>query len=212
MSGEQAFTGLAEIEEREGGPILGGEGGSRRCACGAPKMGDEVIHRADVCRVMQGPPVIERAPFPAALVSSRVYSEESACPSPAQGLAARARAAGWLVKVQGSVGHTPHATTGRPSAAAKALWGVVMRSADGLAGAYAVYEQGAASWKSVMLWGRVPHFPYASVTELGEYLAAGGRMEPSWYAGIRRRVGTAEARRKAAAKARPASGKKEGMA
>lgn len=206
-----AFTGLAEVEERESAIILaGGEGGSRRCACGSVRLGDEIVHGEDACRAFRPRVEAVREIFPAPLVSSRLYSEEGAAPSAVQGLAQRARAAGWEARVQMSTGCTPHATTGRPSAAPKRLWAV--RMLGGGNGAYAVYEQGSSSWKSIMLWGlALPHFPYASVTDLGEWLAAGGRMEPGWYDAIRARVAAALARKKAAARGRVKKGAEEAL-
>lgn len=206
-----AFGGLAEVEEREGGVILaGGEGGSRRCACGVVRLGDEIVHGDDACRAFRPRVAVQREIFPAPLVSSRLYSEEGAAPSAVQGLAQRARAAGWEARVQKSIGHTPHATTGRPSVAPKTLWAVRMLAGGN--GAYAVYDAGSASWKSVMLWGvTVPHFPYASVTDLGEWLTARGAMPPDWYDVIRRRVADAVVRKRAASRARVKKGAEEAL-
>lgn len=122
-------------------------------------------------------------------------------------LADRARAAGWFVQVASSRGSVPHGTTGRPTAV-KTLWSVRMRHPGGVA-AYAV--RGGAAWSSVMIWGRaIAWFPYASITDLSEFIAAAGDVPPDWFDAIRRRVLAADARRKAAPR-KAAAGKREGL-
>ncbi|HEU4753931.1 MAG TPA: hypothetical protein VFU47_12555 [Armatimonadota bacterium] len=68
-----------------------------------------------------------------------------------------------------------------------------------------VYEipagAGAKGWSTCLVWGpNLPPFAEANVTEVREYLAARGRVHPSWVAAIRERVASAEAKRKAAPK------------
>lgn len=105
-------------------------------------------------------------------------------------LAARARSAGWGVRVQCSRGRRPHGSTGKPLAV-KTLRGVILRHAGGAA-AYAIHD--GAAWASVMLWGtRLPWFPHASVTDLAEFIDARGEMPDDWFDAIRARVeGSAE--------------------
>lgn len=134
------------------------------------------------------------APFPAPRVTSRDCWDRTDAPSAVEKLAQRAREAGWRVKAQRSEGHTPHAATGRPSAARKTLY--ALRLAKGGAAAYAVRD--GDQWSSVMLWGaETPWFSLGSVTDLDQYLAADGRMPPEWYDAIRARVAASEARKKA---------------
>lgn len=122
-------------------------------------------------------------------------------------LADRARAAGWFVDVVSSRGSVPHGGTGRPTAV-KTLWSVRMRHPSGVA-AYAV--RGGPAWSSVMIWGSaITWFPYASITDLIEFVTASGDVPPDWFDAIRRRVLAAEARRKAAPK-KAGGGKREGL-
>jgi hypothetical protein len=124
-----------------------------------------------------------------------------------QALADRARAAGWVVDVASSRGSVPHGSTGRPTAV-KTLWSVRMRHPDGVA-AYAV--RAGAAWSSVMIWGKsITWFPYASITDLGEFVDAAGDVPPDWFDAIRRRVLAADAKRKAAPK-KAVAGRREGL-
>ena len=108
-------------------------------------------------------------------------------PSPVVKLAQKAVEASWRVRVQRSRGCAPHAATGR-AGAVKWRFAVRLRTADGLRGAYAVYDADGSTWKSVMLWGAdLPWFPLASVTDLAEYIEAGGVMPREWCDGIRKR-------------------------
>jgi hypothetical protein len=61
-------------------------------------------------------------------------------------------------------------------------------------------------WGSISLWaeGKFP-FPYASVTDLKEWLAVRGSVVPGWFAAITAREKAKAAKQKAAAKNRPAS-------
>lgn len=140
---------------------------------------------------------VERQAFPTPEVTSRDEWDGTGCPSPVLKLAEKARAASWVVRVQRSRGCAPHATTGRPGAV-KWRYALVLGREDGRWSAYAVHVEG--SWPSVMLWGATrPWFPHASVTDLAEYIAAGGEMSDEWYAGIRARVAGSVARTKARA-------------
>ena len=140
------------------------------------------------------PPKPPEAPeaYPVPLVTSRDEWDGSDAPSPVLKLAEKARAASWDVRVQRSRGCAPHASTGRPGAV-KWRYAVVLASEDRRWSAYAVYAE--TGWASVMLWGAErPWFPSASVTDLAEYLAAGGEMGEEWYAGIRSRLAAADER------------------
>lgn len=137
-------------------------------------------------------PPAEREPFPAPEVTSRDAWGGEGAPSAFRKLAQRARNAGWAVREQRSTGCFPNAATGRPGGM-KDVFALVLHK--GTANAYAVYAGDA--WTSVMLWGaEQTWFPLGSVTDLGEYLLADGRMPESWYEAIRRRDVDAEMRRK----------------
>lgn len=142
-------------------------------------------------------PAAAREAFPAPLVTSRDEWDGSGTPSPVVKLAEKAREALWSVRVQRSRGCAPHAATGRPGAV-KWRYALVLASEDRRWSAYAVYAE--TSWASVMLWGAERSwFPLASVTDLTEYIAAGGEMSDEWYDAIRKRGVDAEIRRKARA-------------
>lgn len=187
-----------------------------RCRCGASALVApgrrarcSVCALADAGRAVEPAPVdwlpklgqgfhprlaAEREAFPAPEVTSRDPWDGDGCPSPVLKLAQKAREASWSVRVQRSRGSAPHATTGHPGAV-KWRYALVLSRADGAWSAYAVHD--GASWASVMLWGASrAWFPLASVTDLAEYVAAGGEMPESWYAGIRERVAGADERRK----------------
>lgn len=174
----------------------------RRARCSSCALADAALARepepvAGVAPLGQGFPRHEAAvaePFPAPEVTSREPWNGEGTPSPVLKLAEKARAASWAVRVQRSRGCAPHAATGR-AGALKWRYAVVLARPDGAWSAYAVHD--GASWGSVMLWGSTrPWFPMASVTDLVEYVAAGGEMPESWYAGIRERAAGAEERRK----------------
>lgn len=201
-----------EIEERESavdvGALLADVAPTRRCACGRPALGDEIAHREDACRPMvRLRQVVERAPFPAPLVTSRdPWDGVTGCPAVVLQRAESARKASWAVRVQRSRGCAPHASHGAPGAV---KWRYAIRFARAGRGAYAVHD--GSAWKSVMLWGRDrTMFALASVTDLGEYIEAGGEMNDAWYAAIRARLTEAERRKREAAKVRPKT-KREGM-
>lgn len=207
MSENLPSFGLADVEERESAAVLVSAGGARRCACGAVQLGDEIVHAEDGCRPMRVWTVAGREPFPTPLVTSRdPWDGVTGAPSAVLKLAESARAASWTVGVQRSRGSAPHASHGAPGAV---KWRYAVKLRQGGASAYAVHDESA--WKSVMLWGDVrTWFALASVTDLQEYIRAGGMMDDSWYDAIRERVRLANERKKAAALSRPKT-KREGM-
>lgn len=186
-----------EIEERESAvdvdALLADVVPTRRCACGDVRLGDEVAHRDDVCRPMTGlHRVVERAAFPAPLVTSRDPWDGSGCPATVTALAQRAVERRWGVRVQRSRGCAPHATHGAPGAV---KWRYAVSLARPGRGAYAVHD--GAAWKSIMVWGHDrPWFPHGSVTDLAEYIDAGGIMDSSWYVAIRDRLIAADQRKR----------------
>ncbi len=201
-----------EIEERESavdvGALLADAAPVRRCACGSVRLGDEIVHGDGACRPMvRLRQVVERAAFPAPEVTSRdSWDGVTGCPAVVLARAESARRASWGVRVQRSKGCAPHASHGAPGAL---KWRYAVRFARPGRGAYAVHD--GTGWKSVMLWGRDrTMFALASVTDLGEYLSAGGEMSDAWYQGIRARLAEAEQRKREAAKVRPKT-RREGM-
>lgn len=208
-----------EIEERESavdvGALLADVVAVRRCACGRPALGDELAHREDGCRPMVGlrrvalssaklpidastsgrvdarSEYVERVAFPAPEVTSRdPWDGVTGCPGVVLQRAESARKASWAVRVQRSRGCAPHASHG---AAGAVKWRYAVRFARAGRGAYAVHD--GTAWKSVMLWGRDrTMFALASVTDLGEYIAAGGEMSDAWYDAILSRIAEAERR------------------
>lgn len=201
--------GLADVEERESAAVLVSAGATRRCACGKVRLGDLVVHRKDACRplILTAATIEVRPVFPAPLVTSRdPWDGVTGAPSAVLKLAESARAASWIVGVQRSRGSVPHASHGAPGAV---KWRYAVRLGRAGANAYAVHD--TTAWKSVMLWGDArTWFALASVTDLQEYIRAGGMMDDSWYDAIRERVRVANERKKAAAVSRPKT-KREGM-
>lgn len=211
MSESLPAFGLADVEERESAAVLVSAGETRRCACGRVKLGDLVVHREDACLPLILNVVADgiRPVFPAPLVTSRdPWDGVTGAPSSVLKLAERARASSWVVGVQRSRGCAPHASHGAPGAV---KWRYAVRLGRVGANAYAVYDAEAEAWKSVMLWGDArTWFALASVTDLEEYIRAGGMMDDSWYDTIRERVRVANERKKTAAVSRPKT-KREGM-
>lgn len=187
--------GLAEIEEGDGAPVLAViADGPRRCLCGHVRLGDAVMHREGGCTPIVTQRAVE-AGYPAPEVSSRDPWDGAGAPSAVTKQAERARAASWDVRVQRSRGRAPHAVHGAPGAL-KWRYAIVLRRGD--ASAYAVHD--GAGWVSVMLWGTSrPWFPHASITDLAQYVDAGGKMDDRWFASIRDRVIGAAGRAKARA-------------
>lgn len=201
-----------EIEERESavdvGALLADVAPTRRCACGSVRLGDEIVHGDVACRPMVGlRRVVERAAFPAPEVTSRdPWDGVTGCPATVLDRAESARKALWAVRVQRSRGCAPHAAHG---AAGAVKWRYAVRFARAGRGAYAVHD--GTAWKSVMLWGRDrTMFALASVTDLGEYIAASGEMDDAWYDAIRARVIAADQRKREASVTRPKA-RREGM-
>jgi len=210
----------APIEEDRLIPIENSHLSEGRCECGAvalvapgkkPRCGGCL--RADADRVTEVPPVpaalkpllllgqghppaplAGRVPYPEPEVSSRSEWNGEGAPSAFMKNAERSRAAGWRVKVQRSRGCPPNSATGAPTAV-RDLYALIVRSPDGTASAYAVHD--GRAWSSVMLWGsELPWFPLASISDLLEYVAGGGRMPDSWYDGIRNRDADQEERKR----------------
>lgn len=135
-----------------------------------------------------------RVSFPAPEISSRDEWDGESAPSALAKVAQRIAAAGWRVKVQRSRGCPPNAATGAPGAV-RDLYALIVQSPDGKASAYAVRD--GATWSSVMLWGAtLPWFAIGSISDLTEYVAAGGQMPPEWFDAIRTRIAGAGERAK----------------
>ena len=182
-----APVGLIEIEEAEApevsAAVLSEKAPARRCACGSVRLADQVRHGETQCRPFTLAPARTGAPYPAPETTSRDCWDGCEAPSAVEKLAEKARKAGWRVKAQRSRGCMPHATHGTPGAV-KTLHALLFR--NGYASAYAVHD--GTGWSSIMLWSvERPWFPAASVTDLGQYLAAGGRIDDAWIDDIRRR-------------------------
>lgn len=191
-----APVGLQEIEEAEA-PVIHAAAmiprPVRRCACGTVAVGDEVRHGDTECV-----PIVLSAPagredYPAPEISSRDEWDRQGAPLAVAKQVQKAVAAGWRVRVQRSRGQLPNAATGHPGMV-KTLHAVIVTK-DG-ASAYAVYD--GTKWSSVVTWGAgAPWFAgAASITDLGEYLAGGGRMSKAWYAAIRNREAGKDANKK----------------
>lgn len=126
------------------------------------------------------PAAFDPASFPAPEVTSRDPWDGGGCPDAVGKLAQRAVGAGWGARVQRSRGSAPHAATGRPGAV-KTRYALVLSSERW--SAYAVHD--GSGWVSIMLWGAGrAWFPYASLTDLSEYVDARGEMNDDWYAAI----------------------------
>jgi hypothetical protein len=187
--------GLEAIEDDATAPVLAvDDDGPRRCLCGRVRLGDAVVHREGGCT----PIVTQRAVqagYPAPPVTSRDPWDGTGAPSTVMKQAENARAASWDVRVQRSRGHAPHAAHGAPGAL-KWRYAIVLRK--GHASAYAIHD--GTGWVSVMLWSaRRPWFPYASITDLAEYVARGGDVDDRWFETIRDRVTGSAGRAKARA-------------
>lgn len=134
-------------------------------------------------------------PHPAPVVTSRDAMPDGVVqPGPVRKLAQQAREAGWQVLVQYADGHGIHGTTGRPTARRQSF--AVRMQCDGKR-AVAVYKIGStAVWDGIWIFGDRAPFGHAGVTELEQYLAAGGAVSPEWFAEIVQRRDTAEERKK----------------
>lgn len=190
-----APAGIQEIEEVDA-PELNAAAlvprETRRCACGAVRMADQVRHGDTECVPFAFAAAVVD-PYPAPEVSSRDQAGGEAAPLAVTRQAQKAAKAGWRVKVQRSRGCLPHASLGTPGAV-KTLHAVIVTK-DG-ASAYAVHD--GTKWSSVVTWGEgAPWFAgLASITDLAEYLAADGRMPKAWYAAIRKREAGKETKSK----------------
>jgi len=121
--------------------------------------------------------------YPSPEITSREPWDGAGVPLAVAKRAESAVAARWDVRVQRSRGCAPNAANGRPGVV-KTRFALVL--GNGYASAYAVHD--GSSWKSIMLWSAErPWFPLATVTDLGEYIAAGGKMNDEWFDAIRRR-------------------------
>lgn len=141
------------------------------------------------------PPVAVVVPHPAPVGTSRDEMPTGiVVPGPVLKLAQRARESGWQVLVQYADGHGIHGITGRPTARRQSF---AVRMQCGSRRAVAVYKMGStAVWDGIWIFGDRAPFGHAGVTELEQYLAAGGDVLPSWFAEIVQRRDTAEERKK----------------
>lgn len=194
-----APVGIQEIEEVEA-PEVHAEvlkpRETRRCRCRKVRPADQVRHGDDACVPFT---LADRAPaaaYPAPEVTSRDEWDGEGTPTAVTRQAEKARKAGWRVRVQRSRGQLPNSATGHPGAV-KTLYAVIVTKNG--ASAYAIHD--GTKWNSVTTWGvGAPWFAgAASITDLGEYLAADGRMPPRWYAAIRHREAAKDGRSKARA-------------
>jgi hypothetical protein len=202
-----------EIEEDRPIPIERSHLMTGRCRCGAVALAAPgrrlrcgTCIRADAETAVAPPPLEDLAklgqgypptppqsggPFPVPEVTSRDCWDRTDAPAVVTKLAEKARKAGWRVKAQRSRGCFPNAATGRPSAP-RDLFAIIL--GNGRHSAYAVRD--GDTWSSVMLWGHDrTWFSLASVTDLEQYLTAGGEMSDEWFAEIRAR-GARAAQRK----------------
>lgn len=217
----EAFP-IFEIEEDDRViPIENSHLSRGRCVCGEvalfapgqrPRCGNCIRAAADAVTAAPARPLIAlpllgqghpphppevAEPFPPSEITSRdPWGEEDPAPAVVATLAQKARKAGWSVRVQRSRGCFPHGSTGAPSAP-RTLHGMTFRKGEGAESASAYAIRDGDTWSSVMLWGAsTPWFPMATVTDLGEYLAADGLMPADWYEDIRTRDARAEQRKK----------------
>lgn len=212
---EAAFLAPGEDDDRLI-PIENSHLSEGRCVCGAvalvapgrrPRCGTCLRADADAGTGIAPPRVAGLAPlgqghppaaasgrgaYPAPEVTSRDDWNGEGAPSAFLKNAQKVRAAGWRVKVQRSRGCPPNGGTGAPGVV-RDLFALITQSPDGRACAYAIHD--GKQWASIMLWGaELPWFPSASVSDLLEYVADGGRKPKGWYSAIRKRIADQEAR------------------
>lgn len=143
----------------------------------------------------------QRAAHPAPTVSSR-DGVAGVYPPAVLKMAERAREAGWDVRQQYARGCSMHGSTGRPLAEADSYALIFFGHPLTDAGAYAVYRGGG--WKSINIAGRA----LGSVTDLAQWLAAGGQVATDWFEAVAQRMRDAEQAKKAAPKKAAAGAKR----
>jgi len=135
-------------------------------------------------------PLSGRAAYPAPEMTSRDEWDGAGAPAAFTATAEKIGASGWRVAVQRSRGCPPHGATGAPMAPRDLF---ALRATNGRASAYGVRD--AKGWTSIMVWSSTtPWFPSASVSDLLEFVAAGGDVPPGWFDAIRTRIADQEAR------------------
>jgi hypothetical protein len=132
-------------------------------------------------------------------------------PAPVLALALYGEAQSWLYRIQYSRGY---AVKYRGAWQPEELFAVRFSHLSGF-GAFAVYRSIAGretwTWRDVWMWGvTLLPFGQGGVTDLKEWLAAGGRQPDSWYGVISARVAEQEQRRKETARNRPKSTREVG--
>lgn len=140
------------------------------------------------------------------------WPDDFVAPGPAVSLRLLAESHGFTVAMTYARGYPPHRTTGRPTSLRHSVAVRLVHPQTRRAG-YAVTTSPVAklgwTWDSVMVWGTdVPPFPYASITDMKEWIKARGEVDARWYAAIRRRLRDAEAKKAARLKG---SGRKKGV-
>jgi hypothetical protein len=141
------------------------------------------------------------------------WPEDFVAPGPAVSLRLLAEKAGFTVTMTYARGYTPHAVTGRPGALRHSV-AVRMIHPETKRAGVAVYVSPVTkadwSWDTVMIWGATePFFPYASITDMKDWIKARGEVDARWYTAIRRRLADQAVKAKAA---RPkGSGRKRGV-
>lgn len=150
------------------------------------------------------------APYPVPEWTSRQPCPDAWIhPDPVLKLAETAREHEWGVEVRYSRGRMPHATTGNPLGLRHLVAVRIGSHPRTQRQAVAVYSSPAAraawSWETIYVWGPdLPPFPHLNLSELRQWLAAGGQLTANWF----REIGDVRAERvraaKVAAKARVA--------
>lgn len=107
----------------------------------------------------------EPEPFPEPIATSRDGHVPPPIPAPVKALQVAVERAGWATLVQHSEGHVPHATHGRPGAAAKPIWALRMRKGE--RGAVAVRT--GAAWEFFYVWSPAG---FRRFTALGKFQEA----------------------------------------
>lgn len=184
-----------------GGQALAAPGRERDARCASCWGGSQVVSpRAMAYTVPAGyplgpAPAVEAGhePYPAPAVSSRNrLTPVFGYPDVVTKLAREAGERGWRTETAWARGCLPHATTGRPGRAEDSFR---VKFARGPWAAWAIYR--GAGWKFLWIWGQhLLPFGMCNVTDLKVWLSDPDQPQ-QWYEGIRERIATAEANRKA---------------
>src|SRR4051812_3435918 len=164
--------------------------------------GEAQYHARTVAQELPPPPV----------VSSRdMLPRNFVFPSPVFTLAQYAAGEGWIYRAQYSRGY---AVKYRGAWQEEEL--CALRFERDTYGAFAIYRTIAGRnswiWRDVWMWGStLLPFGQGNVTDLRDWLAAGGEQPELWYRVIVARVAEQDARRKQAARDRPKKSNREGM-